>query len=459
MDNRQILKAVKKVAPSPPSIGSGSSGVSRKLKPPPAPSIGSGSVASVSSSGAGSKRGSETSHRSGRSGSAKRSRSSLYPESESSDDEPDITPENRLKLIKEQSRILWIKANRVNWKLHYNNLLLGRKIDHIEPENYVYTTFCRSDLLQKLMDLKYKIRSNGADKFFELRAKLSSFVGMEGIIFHNPEAIRMANIDALMGYQLSNPKNFRGESLLGPNELLYFVDIYGAPGGAAEYFLWKKQWNAHGFGFTSKQLDYDLPVKPHYSAESFEAVYGFHGKKGQGDIYNPDEVDFFMRYVRKSTGFTGAHICIAQGGEMSIGDEDRKELRAKYLLMSEFMIALDVLREGGHFVCKIYDMFTSFTVGLIYLMYRTFDSVAIFKPETCLPASSDRYILCKYRKANRNILEIRRFLMDTLTAYRNSQRLSKGPNDDVADIIELVPFEAIRQSYSFYDHILSANVA
>ena len=72
------------------------------------------------------------------------------------------------------------------------------------------------------------------DRFFELRAKLTSFVDMENIHFHNRDALRMANIDAMMGYQLSNPKNARGETLLQPNELLYFVDICGAPGGAAE---------------------------------------------------------------------------------------------------------------------------------------------------------------------------------------------------------------------------------
>jgi cap1 methyltransferase len=123
------------------------------------------------------------------------------------------------------------------------------------------------------------------------------------------------------------------------------------------------------------------------------------------------------------------------------------------------MIALEVLREGGHFVCKIYDMFTSFTVGLIYFMYRTFDSVAIFKPETLLPASSDRYILCKYRKANQSIIEIKKYLMDCLTSYSNCQRLYRDRDENKADILELVPLNVIQRTDGFYDHILSANAA
>jgi len=46
---------------------------------------------------------------------------------------------------------------------------------------------------------------------------------------------------------------------------------------------------------------------------------------------------------------------------------------------------------GGHFVCKLFDVFTRFSVGLIYLMYRAFERVALFKPVTSRPANSERY--------------------------------------------------------------------
>jgi hypothetical protein len=44
----------------------------------------------------------------------------------------------------------------------------------------------------------------------------------------------MANIDSLMGYALTNPKGPEGGNLVGPNELLYFADVLGGPGGYAE---------------------------------------------------------------------------------------------------------------------------------------------------------------------------------------------------------------------------------
>eukprot|EP00276_Gloeochaete_wittrockiana_P005361 CAMPEP_0184669880 /NCGR_PEP_ID=MMETSP0308-20130426/79513_1 /TAXON_ID=38269 /ORGANISM="Gloeochaete witrockiana, Strain SAG 46.84" /LENGTH=92 /DNA_ID=CAMNT_0027116359 /DNA_START=20 /DNA_END=295 /DNA_ORIENTATION=- len=55
----------------------------------------------------------------------------------------------------------------------------------------------------------------------------------------------------------------------------------------------------------------------------------------------------------------------------------------------------NILRKGGDFVCKIFDIYRPFNVGLFYLLYRHFDRVAIFKPLTSRPANSERYVVCK----------------------------------------------------------------
>lgn len=45
---------------------------------------------------------------------------------------------------------------------------------------------------------------------------------------------------------------------------------------------------------------------------------------------------------------------------------------------------------GGHFVCKTFDLFTPFSVGLIYLLHLSFDRLSLFKPITSRPANSER---------------------------------------------------------------------
>lgn len=89
------------------------------------------------------------------------------------------------------------------------------------------------------------------------------------------------------------------------------------------------------------------------------------------------------------------------------GQENIQEILSKQLYLCQFLTALSILRpgtskirlnfpnksklsSGGHFVCKLFDLFTPFSVGLVYLMYRTFDKVAIHKPVTSRPANSER---------------------------------------------------------------------
>ena len=66
-----------------------------------------------------------------------------------------------------------------------------------------------------------------------------------------------------------------------------------------------------------------------------------------------------------------------------------------YYVLSMFMyiglVQHVMFHAGGHFVCKVFDMFTPFSVGLFYLLYRCFERVCIFKPVTSRPANSERY--------------------------------------------------------------------
>ena len=74
------------------------------------------------------------------------------------------------------------------------------------------------------------------------------------------------------------------------------------------------------------------------------------------------------------------------------GEENIQEILTKQLVMCQFACALSILRRGGHFVCKLFDAYTPFTVGLIYLLHRSFEQVCLFKPVTSRPANSERSV-------------------------------------------------------------------
>lgn len=46
----------------------------------------------------------------------------------------------------------------------------------------------------------------------------------------------------------------------------------------------------------------------------------------------------------------------------------------------------------GNFVCKTFDLYTPFSVGLVHLLRYAFEKVAIIKPLTSRPANSERFV-------------------------------------------------------------------
>ena len=64
------------------------------------------------------------------------------------------------------------------------------------------------------------------------------------------------------------------DPLVNDDQLLYFADVCGGPGGFSEYTLWRKRWLAKGFGITLKcQEDYQ-PARFISPIETFEPYYG-----------------------------------------------------------------------------------------------------------------------------------------------------------------------------------------
>ena len=121
--------------------------------------------------------------------------------------------------------------------------------------------------------------------------------------------------------------------MLAPNELLYFADVCAGPGGFSEYVLWRKKWEAKGFGFTLKGTN-DFKLEDFFSApgECFEPHYGtaqchffyrnlifffveigINGPEGDGDVYKTENIREFQRHVVNNTEGKGVHFMMADG--------------------------------------------------------------------------------------------------------------------------------------------------
>ncbi|XP_043927779.1 cap-specific mRNA (nucleoside-2'-O-)-methyltransferase 1-like [Protopterus annectens] len=232
-------------------------------------------------------------------------------------------------------------------------------------------------------------------------------------------------------------------------ELLYFADICAGPGGFSEYVLWRRKWHAKGFGMTLKGQN-DFKLEDFYAAPSelFEPYYGEGGIDGDGDIMRPENISAFRNFVLEYTDRKGVHFLMADGGFSVEGQENIQEILSKQLLLCQFLMALSVVRTGGLFVCKTFDLFTPSSVGLVYLLYCCFERISLFKPLTSRLANSERYIICRGLKPG---IESDRDYLFSVNIKLNQLKKSKQ------DVNKVVSMSVMKEDTNFLNSMMSSN--
>uniref|UniRef100_A0A4W4EMI5 Cap-specific mRNA (nucleoside-2'-O-)-methyltransferase 1 n=1 Tax=Electrophorus electricus TaxID=8005 RepID=A0A4W4EMI5_ELEEL len=317
-------------------------------------------------------------------------------------------------------------------------MLIGERKLKIEDE----TEFCSEKLLHLLLSCKSVFDDLEGEEMRRARTRSNPYETIRGAFFLNRAAMKMANMDHVFDYMFTNPKDSQGRPLIRDkeSELLYFGDVCAGPGGFSEYILWRKRWHAKGFGMTLKGAN-DFKLEDFYAAPSelFEPYYGEGGIDGDGDIMRPENITAFRNFVLESTEKRGLHFLMADGGFSVEGQENLQEILSKQLLLCQFLMALSVVRTGGHFVCKTFDLFTPFSVGLIYLLYLCFERVSLFKPLTSRPANSERYVVCRSLKPGSDAVRDYLFTVNLkLNHLRHSER-------DVTDVVPLNCLETLSE--------------
>ncbi|XP_051737035.1 cap-specific mRNA (nucleoside-2'-O-)-methyltransferase 1 [Ctenopharyngodon idella] len=313
------------------------------------------------------------------------------------------------------------------------------------------TEFCSGNLLHLLLRCKSVFDDLEGEEMRRARTRSNPYETIRGAFFLNRAAMKMANMDHVFDYMFTNPKDSQGKPQTRDKEgeLLYFGDVCAGPGGFSEYVLWRRRWHAKGFGMTLKGAN-DFKLEDFFAAPSelFEAYYGEGGIDGDGDITRPENISAFRNFVLDSTEGRGLHFLMADGGFSVEGQENIQEILSKQLLLCQFLTAMSVVRPGGHFVCKTFDLFTPFSVGLIYLLYLCFERISLFKPVTSRPANSERYVVCKGLKPGTDTVREYMFTINLkLNQFRHSDR----------DVTEVVPLDIIKGDTDFFQFMINSN--
>ena len=118
-----------------------------------------------------------------------------------------------------------------------------------------------------------------------------------------------------------------------------------------------------------------------------------YGKDGTGNLYSLENIKYFRKEVMDNGG--PVDLVSGDGGLDYSVNFNCQEQMSFHLIFCEIVTALSILKKGGCFVLKIFDIHTSITLQMIYLLANYFDELIVTKPYTSRPANSEKYLVCK----------------------------------------------------------------
>lgn len=125
-------------------------------------------------------------------------------------------------------------------------------------------------------------------------------------------------------------------------------------------------------------------------------VFITYGVDNTGDINKWENI----MYISKLTKNKPFYLITADGGFDEGKDFNNKEQLHYSLILSELFLAIQLQKDCGHFVLKMFDIFTETSIHFLYFLTFCYDEVYIYKPHTSRPTNSEKYIICKGFKLN-----------------------------------------------------------
>jgi 23S rRNA U2552 (ribose-2'-O)-methylase RlmE/FtsJ len=168
------------------------------------------------------------------------------------------------------------------------------------------------------------------------------------------------------------------------------------------------------------------------------------GDDGTGSLYNYLNILHFIQEV-------GAHTCefvTADGGfDFSYDFNNQEELSTR-LILSEIVAAIQLQKQNGSFLLKIYDINSMMTLQLLYVLKLMYGSIAFIKPLSSRPANSEKYVMCTGFCGNTTHIYTKclQLLKDVYSSWESKQQLNiKVPTQFLRDIVEYNTYYIIKQ--------------
>jgi 23S rRNA U2552 (ribose-2'-O)-methylase RlmE/FtsJ len=264
-----------------------------------------------------------------------------------------------------------------------------------EPDPYENRGVISPETYTNLIFYKNKIDNLDNSKVWDRAKKLSNDYELIHLPNKKNKKNSIALYDPLSRSYFKMWEMIHEFNLLNMNANINALCLAEGPGGFIEAIInYRKKsvdFNDKVYGITLKSTDKDIPGwrKSNNFLKNNDNVFITYGADETGNLYNIDNIKYLKNNIDKS------HLITADGGFDFSLDFNNQESLSYRIIMCEIVAALSSQREGGHFVCKIFDIHTTITVKIIYLLSLYYKNIFITKPLTSRPANSEKYIVCK----------------------------------------------------------------
>lgn len=178
-----------------------------------------------------------------------------------------------------------------------------------------------------------------------------------------------------------------------PNNNATTFHLAEGPGGFIEAICYlRNNLNDKYYGMTLQNDDINIPgwKKSTRFLKNNHNVIIEDGFDKTGDLFSKNNLIYcFQKYKGTIDLITG------DGGfDFSIDFNNQETLSCK-LIFAQICYAIAMQKKGGNFILKVFDIFTSFSIDLVFLLSALYKKVYIIKPFTSRYANSEKYLICK----------------------------------------------------------------
>jgi 23S rRNA U2552 (ribose-2'-O)-methylase RlmE/FtsJ len=122
------------------------------------------------------------------------------------------------------------------------------------------------------------------------------------------------------------------------------------------------------------------------------------GADGTGNILHIENFDYCVSKYASSMD-----LITADGGFDFSKDFNKQEISIMHLLWAQVCYAVCLQKCGGNFVLKIFDIFHSHTIDILYILAGFYSEVNVCKLQTSRIGNSEKYVVCKGFRFENNL--------------------------------------------------------